>query len=147
MVSLALPSVNYLTIIALMLRKGTRGKILMSVVLVVISANFVKSTLEVLTNRKRLEEAEKREQKLVQERDVLKRQIEYKRTLEYIEESARNELNLIKPGEKVYVLEGSTEEGTVEQDDANRPDAAGSVAGVSDEKERPNWYHWYKLFF
>ncbi len=142
-----MPTVNYLTIIALMLRKGARGKILISVVLVVISANFIKSTLEVLTNRKRLEEAERREQELVQERDVLKRQIEYKRTQEYIEESARNELNLIKPGEKVYVLEGAEGEETGGQNGADRRDADESVAGVSDEKERPNWYYWYKLFF
>ncbi|HAI62888.1 MAG: Septum formation initiator [candidate division WWE3 bacterium GW2011_GWF2_41_45] len=125
-----------------MLKKGTRGKLLVSLALLVISANFIKSTVEVLNSRKRLEDALDKEVSLTFERDTLKKRIEYKKTGEYIEESARNELNMIKPGEKVFVL------------DEEKP-AAGEVASASetreltpvDDMEDPNWYLWYKLFF
>ena len=125
-----------------MLKKGTRGRILISLVLLVISANFIKSTVDVLSSRKRLEDAIEKEKDLVVERDMLKKSIEYKKSGEYIEESARNELNMIKPGEKVFVMEKSVP-------------APGEVAAASKtreltpagDREDPNWYLWYKLFF
>lgn len=145
--ALALPAVNLLTIIGLMIRSSVRAKILISVVFIVMSANFIKSTLDALAGRKRFDEAQKRERELVQERDLLKRQLEYKRTQEYIEESARNELNLIKPGEKVYVLENSAQGETDGQYYWGQTDAEGVVAAAADEEKYPNWYYWYKLFF
>ncbi len=95
-----------------------------------------------MSSRKRLEDALEKEESLTIERDGLKKRIEYKKTGEYIEESARNELNMIKPGEKVFVVDGAVP-------------APGEVAGASeireltpaDDREDPNWYLWYKLFF
>ena len=125
-----------------MLKKGTRGRILISLVLLVISANFIRSTVEVLNSRKRLEDALEKEKSLTLQRDTLKKSIEYKKTGEYIEESARNELNMVKPGEKVYVInEGEP--------------VAGEVAAAAEtremptfnDKEDPNWYLWDRLFF
>ena len=125
-----------------MFKKGTRGRVLISLVLLVISANFIKSTVDVLNSRKRLEDALEKEESLTFERDSLKKRIEYKKTGEYIEESARNELNMVKPGEKVYVMDEVVP-------------APGEVAGASEmrkltpasDSEDPNWYLWYKLFF
>ncbi len=125
-----------------MFKKGTRGRVLISLVLLVMSANFVKSTVDVLSSRKRLEDALEKEKSLTYERDMLKKRIEYKKTGEYIEESARNELNMIKPGKKVFVM------------DEEVPTSEG-VAGASEmreltpngDREDPNWYLWYRLFF
>jgi cell division protein FtsB len=125
-----------------MLNKDAKGKILISLVLVIISANFVKSSLDALGSKNRLEEALEKEKALTVERDGLQKQVEYKKTAEYIEESARNELNMIKTGEKVYVVKG-VEEGT-------NGEIATEVLGMSEMdgvKEKPNWYVWYKLFF
>jgi len=111
-------------------------------VLLVISANFIRSTIEVLNSKKRLQEAQEKENSLIIERDALKKQIEYKKTGEYIEESARNELNMIREGEKVFVLE---EEKPVPGDVAAASDTGELVP--SNDTEDPNWYLWYKLFF
>ncbi|KKS31325.1 MAG: Septum formation initiator [candidate division WWE3 bacterium GW2011_GWA1_42_12] len=104
-------------------------------VLLVISANFIRSTIEVLNSKKRLQEAQEKENSLIIERDALKKQIEYKKTGEYIEESARNELNMIREGEKVFVLE---EEKPVPGDVAAASDTGELVP--SNDTEDPNWY-------
>ncbi|KKS05396.1 hypothetical protein A3K01_03770 [candidate division WWE3 bacterium RIFOXYD1_FULL_43_17] len=125
-----------------MLKKGTRGKVLISLILLVISANFIRSTVEVLNSRKRLEDALEKEKSLTLQRDALRKSIEYKKTGEYIEESARNELNMVKPGEKVYVInEGEPVPGEVAAATETRE------MPIINDNEDPNWYLWYRLFF
>lgn len=126
-----------------MLNKGAKGKIVLSLVLVIISANFVRSAVDALNSRKRLDEALEREKILIEQRDRLKDDVAYKKTVEYIEESARNELNMIKEGEKVYVVSDGAGSGNSPMSEV--------VLGTSDKPEKvksaPNWYVWYKLFF
>lgn len=69
--------------------------------------------------------------------------IEYKKTDAYVEEKARNDLNMIKPGERVYVVV-----------DSGKNTSSGGVLGTQDRGEKKenspkdaNWYAWYKLFF
>lgn len=69
--------------------------------------------------------------------------IEYKKTDAYIEEKARNDLNMIKPGERVYVVV-----------DSGKTTSSSEVLGTQNKSEKEkdgpkdaNWYAWYKLFF
>lgn len=87
--------------------------------------------------KKRLEQAKEKEQALILERDGILERIEYKKTQEYVEESARNSLNMIKPGEKVYVVEGGEVESVTNE----------RIYEPVEDKSDPNWYLWYKLFF
>lgn len=120
-----------------MFRKGNRGRVFLSIILVITSANIIKSTIDVLGSKRRLEEAKEKEQALLLERDEILKRIEYKKTSEYVEESARNSLNMIKPGEKVYVIEGGEVESATDEK-VNEP---------AEDKSDPNWYLWYRLFF
>lgn len=114
--------------------------ILGSLTLLFLAFGFVKSTIEVYQSSKRLGDFAKEVSDLESEKAKLEEEIEHKKTLEYIEEKARNELNLVKPGERVYVIKDTPEGNlsdvlseTVERFDPNYKD--------------DNWYMWYKLFF
>lgn len=69
--------------------------------------------------------------------------IEYKKTDAYIEEKARNDLNMIKPGEQVYVVVDSGK-------NASSNEVLGTKSNSEKKESSPkdaNWYAWYKLFF
>ena len=114
--------------------------ILGSLTLLFFTFGFVKSTIKVYQSSKRLEDFEKEASDLEGEKAKLEEEIKYKKTSEYIEEKARNELNLVRSGEKVYVIRDTSDESfsnvlseTVERFDSSYKDG--------------NWYMWYKLFF
>ena len=114
--------------------------VLVAFLLLFLSFGLVKSTFEVLKSNKRLEDLNKEVSVLEEEKSVLTENIAYKQTNEYIEERAREDLNLVKPGEKVYVIVG---------DDAAKVLSESSIR--LEKKEKPymnsNWYMWYRLFF
>jgi cell division protein FtsB len=109
-----------------------------SILFIFLSVSFVKSSFDVLKSKDRLDEVNVEVQELEEEKSEIEKDIEYRRSDEYVEEKARNELNLIKPGEKVYVVMGGDDpsEGVLSETD---------VAEEPDDKS--NWYSWYKLFF
>lgn len=82
--------------------------LIISIVLFIISINLVVTTITMLNRRNRLVELEKDVIALREEEIALKEAIEYKQTDEFVEEFARNELNLIKPGEDVVVIGKNT---------------------------------------
>ena len=111
-----------------------------SVVLIILSVTSVRSSLNILKSKRRLEEVKSEVLSLEEEKKNLEESIEYKKSNEYIEERARNDLNLIKPGEEVYVIVGEDEEKKVK------------VLSEADERKETdvkdsNVYMWYKLFF
>lgn len=75
-----------------------------SALFILATINFTKTTIEILENSKRLENISQEVEELKQEKREYENKVAYKKTDEYVEEKARNDLNLIKPGEKVYVL-------------------------------------------
>ena len=114
----------------------------------VLSVNTIKSALNVLKSKDRLDQVKNEVAVLEEDKKKIEEEIEFKKTDEYIEEKARNDLNLIKPGEKVYVVK------TTEKDTAgnvlSETDTAASEKGLdkgNEEKKNENWYSWYKLFF
>ncbi len=115
----------------------------------VLSVNTVKSALNVLKSKDRLDQVNEEVAVLDKEKKEIEEEIEFKKTDEYIEEKARNDLNLIKPGEKVYVVK-STEDGVsgnvLSEADVAPSESKETVEGAEENKDE-NWYSWYRLFF
>ncbi len=61
------------------------------------------TTRKIIQSSKRLQEGEDKIAQLEKEKSSLEAQIEYKKSPEYIEEIARNKLNMAKPGEEIYM--------------------------------------------
>lgn len=76
--------------------------------------------------QQRLEELEREHQELLEKK-------EYYQSEEFIEQEARNRLNLGKPGETVVILPPNVGE-------------TGEITSSS-TPELPNWQKWLKLFF
>ena len=113
---------------------------LISSALILLSVISLRSSLNILKNKRRLEDIKNEVFNLEKEKLSLEESIEYKKSDEYIEERARNDLNLIKPGEQVYVIVGEQENKQVD------------VLSETDEQKKntikdSNPYMWYKLFF
>lgn len=99
----------------------------------------VKSSFDVLKSKERLDKLDSEVAVLEENKKKIEEEIEFKKTDDYIEEKARNELNLIKPGERVYVVKGGEEQ--IESV------LSGADQKIEEEEKRPNWYSWYRLFF
>ena len=127
---------------SLMSNKSKSRYILWSIVLIILSVSYVRSGLEVLKSKDRLDEIKSEVAHLEEEKNELKKEIDYKKTPEYIEEKARNELNLIRPGEKLYVVVGENIDVENKEEVLSETDLRSE-----DEKKEKNWYSWYRLFF
>lgn len=75
----------------------------LSFVLIGMSISSIFSAYEVIKRGSRLTKARKELESLKLEKDRLLKRLEYVKSEEFIEEEARNKLNMIKPGEEVYL--------------------------------------------
>ena len=126
--------------------------IALSVLLVIASVNFTKTTLEIIKSSQRLDNLRDEVSSMEQEKSDLEESIEFKKSDEYVEEKARNDLNLAKPNEKLFVVS-----------DKGDPDKTGEANDKEDspvlsafdrreeesdtDKKENNLYLWYRLFF
>lgn len=78
--------------------------IALSILFVIATVNFSKTTFNIIESSKRLDETKREVLSLESERLELEKELEYRKSNDFIEEKARNELNLIKPGERIYVI-------------------------------------------
>jgi cell division protein FtsB len=108
--------------------------IVFTLLFVIATVNFARTTLTILHSSQRLEDLKTDVSTLEAKRSNMEKTIEYKKTDEFIEERARNALNLIKPGERVFVMPVVL--------------AASSEKSVSNavEKEKSNFQRWIDLF-
>jgi len=74
-----------------------------TVLLIVTSINMVVTTRKIVKNGRRLKDIREDVLSLEQEREQLIQEINDKKTQEYIERTAREELNLVKPDEEIYI--------------------------------------------
>lgn len=137
-------AVNYLTIIAVMPTKGKIKYIVISILLLTLSFGLIRSSVGIFKGGKRLTDLESEVSSLQDRKYELEENIEYKKTDEYVEEKARNDLNLIKPGEIIYVISGP---GSEEYSPKNVLSSSAGNTGVFNRQQDQNWYQWYKLFF
>jgi len=117
------------------------------VLLAAICIGIVKSTLGVFGGRQRFKELENEVFSLKSEKIQLEESIKYKETSEFIEEKARNELNMIKPGEKVYVISSPDSLIRVNKSVLSEKNDRSYLNNSRKDDNDPNWYMWYKLFF
>jgi len=88
---------------------------------------LLRASREIKLSEKKVQELEKENQQLVEKK-------KYYQSPEFIEEQARNKLNMAKPGETIVILPSNLEE----------------ILGKSKKEslsELPNWQRWWKLFF
>jgi cell division protein FtsB len=115
--------------------------IVVSVLLLAGSVNMIRTTKTVMQSSKRLDREKKEVLALRDHKADLVQDIEYKKTAEYAEEVARNSLNMIKPGEEVYIYPQNTPtEGSesVEQEMERTP---------TNQREKTPLQEWVDLFF
>lgn len=122
-----------------------KKNIILTAILIVFSISLIRTTAEILGSNRRLGELKTEVAKLEDEKVQLEEEIEHKQSLEYVEEVARNELNMVKPNEKVYVVSGSNMRDYATADE----NTAGVLGGETkkDTIEDSNIYLWYRLFF
>ncbi len=131
-----------------LMSKSSRLKYFLgSILFLFLTASFVKSSFEVFKSKDRLDEINQEILEMEKKKKDIEKEIEYKKTDEYIEEKARNDLNLIKPDEEIYVVVKSK----------NDDNTLNNVLSESDKREienkevknnqNKNWYSWYRLFF
>jgi len=76
-----------------------------SILFGIASLNLTRTTLSIIKSSARLDAAKKDVLALEGRQQQLEQEIEYKKTPEFVEEKARNSLNLKKPGEDVFLVQ------------------------------------------
>jgi len=71
--------------------------------LIVASINMITTTRRIVKNSRRLKDVREDVLSLEQDREQLIQEIKDKETQEYIEKTAREELNLVKPNDEIYI--------------------------------------------
>jgi cell division protein FtsB len=130
---------------------GKTRLIVLTIAFTLLAVNMFLGAFSSLKNLERLEDLKNEVRGMETRRDALKKEIDYKQTDDYIEEKARNDLNLVKPGEKVYIVGGlDTDSKFSSEQDVFKGLAKNSekVAGATSSRNiLPVWYDWYSLFF
>jgi cell division protein FtsB len=117
--------------------------ILLSLLFILATFNITKTTLDILQSGKRLENLKGEVSQLENKKGELEATLDYKKSDDYIEERARNALNLVKQNEKVYVapnILGKTTDKSTNNE--------GSVSKNSNNNiVKSNPERWLELFF
>lgn len=119
--------------------------IILSLLFIGASINFTRTTLEILKSSQRLDELENEVNTLESTKKDLENSIEYKKTDEFVEEKARNDLNLVKPNEKIFIVKNldlKSENYGIKDLGDNK-----NILGAIDKNTNSNLYQWYRLFF
>ena len=111
--------------------------ILLSILFVIATVNFTKTTLQILDSSKRLDVIKTEVSDLEIKKTRLTNDLEYKKSDEYIEDSARNQLGLIKPGEKLFIFPSVLGSSQNSSDSIKNPEAG----------ERSNVQLWLDVIF
>lgn len=122
---------------------------LLSILLILAGISFTRTVLEILKSSKRLDATKEEITALEQRKDNLEETIEYKKTDDFIEKTAREELNLVKPGEEVYVVNGSKSNVSSEIQENKQISSVhpANVQALSVKKRIFNLKRWWELFF
>lgn len=110
--------------------------------------NFTRTTMDIIQSSKRLESMQKTVSSLEKKKLALDKELKYKKTARFIEEQARNRLNMAKKGEDVLVLPAALRDPSKITSRLEKPN--GQVMGDTDSvenEERRNFWLWLELFF
>ena len=78
--------------------------IVLSILFVLATINFTKTTVSILESSKRLDSLKGEVTQLEARQAQLRQELAYKKTDSFIEEEARNKLNMAKVGEEVFIF-------------------------------------------
>ena len=115
--------------------------IILSVLFIAATINVTRTTFNILRSSERLEITKEEISQLEKEKESLEHELAYKNTDEYVEEKARNDLNMIRPGEKVFVVPNILGK----QNSLNKQKINDSVN--TDNSKKSNAEMWIDLFF
>ncbi|MGN0658142.1 MAG: septum formation initiator family protein [Emergencia sp.] len=93
-----------------------KGRIALTVIVIVLIAVLGMSIKNVFSLRAEQKELEQKNKELNTEKEALQEELKNVNELEYIEEQARIQLKLIKPGEILYILEDEDKNDSKEED-------------------------------
>lgn len=122
--------------------------IVISALLLLGMFNFTRTTMDIIQSSKRLENMQKTVKGLEKKKQSLDKELKYKKTSRFIEEQARNRLNMVKKGEEVLVLPASLQDPSKVSAKLDKPTM--QVLGDTDTPEnedRRNFWLWLELFF
>jgi cell division protein FtsB len=114
--------------------------LLLSALFLLATYNITKTTLEIHESSKRLEELRSEFGQQKAENAKLMGDFEHSKTEGFVEEIARNKLNMARPGERVLipVVAGASTEGKSLSDEIRE--------GLLGQEGLPNYKKWLKLF-
>ncbi len=118
-------------------RRKTQRKVIKIIVILIgilLIIKLSRDILRLLKSGEQVKLAQDQVQLLEEEKQVLLEKYQYYQSDEFIEEEARNKLNMARPGETIVIL----------------PPNVGELVGRTNsqpEPEIPNWQKWYQLFF
>lgn len=107
----------------------------LTILFTVATVNFTRTTLNVIQSSKRLSDTEAQVTALEGEKTALEKDLDYKKSDEFVEAEARNKLGLAKPGEEIFVVSQVLGE------------AAHKQENVVAESDLDNLHLWLNLFF
>lgn len=114
--------------------------LILAVLCLITAINLTRTTLNILESSKRLNTAKEEVTTLENKKATLLENINFKNTKEFLEERARDGLNMIKPGEDVYIAP----KGLAQNIEADNVRGSFSQRGL---REKKNWQLWAELFF
>jgi cell division protein DivIC len=124
----------------------------LSVLLILASVSFSKTTLEIVQSSKKLDTSKQEISAMQTQKEELEKSIEYKKTDAYVEKVARDDLNLVKPGERVFVVKDQQEQSKTDDPrflEENTLSATSErvTTEVNKDQRLSNLKKWWKLFF
>lgn len=117
----------------------------LTVLFILASINFTRTALEIIDNSKRLDDLSQEVDQMESQKNDLEASVEYKKTDDFVEEKARDDLNMIKPGEKVYVIPKELGDLNLESSVLGKKTLAGNLNPNQSEKQS-NIMQWLSLF-
>ena len=115
--------------------------IVLSLLFTIATVNFARTTLSIVESSKRLDALKNEVSELEETKVALERELDFKSTDSFIEEEARNKLNLIKPGEEVFVMPVDKSSQTVTSQ------VLSATTEVDSAGTQSNFKKWVELFF
>ena len=85
-------------------RSRNRRRLMTGLIVMFVIALISFSVINIISLKKEQHDMKEQKQELLDEKDELTKELENANDLENIEEQARDQLRLIKPGEKIYVF-------------------------------------------
>ena len=120
--------------------KAVKSKLLLTLILIFGTLQIVslsRQLFSLLTAGGRLTKAQDKVERLKEGNEELKRQLDYRRSQEFLEKEARDKLNLAKPGETVVIVPQELL-GLYLPQDKNKE---------TFQESKPNWVWWKEAFF